>query len=564
MLGAPTQVEMQEAIRAALRSGQHQDAKASLDTALRLWPKAYWALLLQGDVLAAGGDTDAALDYFRALEQRFPNNLHASLRVVRLLLEQDRIAEARTAFADVVWPSAARGEDKSALLTALSPRHGDLDATVRFLERLLPGNERDPVLLARLGAIRDRLGQPDEALALFEDAAALGPLPAYAQPIYADLLIFSGRSEVALPIAQALAAARPDRIDCAMRMVLALSRLGRSHEAALMLKQAAERWPDDWRLLFRFNRSKPLPPVTEATFDIIRANWGRGRFEDRAGFQYALACLCRGMMDTALQSLHSIQHPGPASHMAKALELALSKFSPAQWHARGRLADDPAAELQFVQVDGADTTIMIFGGIIGGVSYLPFRYVDTLLAGYRANVVYLRDYAFQAYFTGISSIAPNREETIRRLDDIARRLGTRRLITLGTCAGGFAAVRYGTRLGAEAVASFGAPTTLEPEFKVAGKLKSGYDPDNAKRALVHFQEGKDLIRDMMEAPTTRLFHYYATQYPPEAEHAERLRGLGNVVLRPMPGIDHHFGALHAVAGDAFDRLLTEDLGIPLP
>jgi tetratricopeptide (TPR) repeat protein len=549
-------------IQTALREGRVGDARATLETVLRVRPNDIRPLLMLGEILVAEGQGATAITHYRELQGRFPGNFWVPLRLVRLLFQEDQLAEARVVFTKFVWPSAAGDDDKAALINALSHRHGDLEETANFLEGLLPGNERHAVLLTRLASIRERQNRLDEALDLFETAAALAPLPPYARPIFADLLIGSGRADAALPITRELAADNPHRVDHAQRLILVLSLVGQQHEASVLLKNAVEKWPGDWRLLYRFNRLKPEPPITEEIFAIVHARWRDALMEDRVRFQFALACLRRGLTDEALSIMRPIQSEGPVGHMTRPLESALGKLSPAEWCVRSRLLDDPTAELQTVAVPGADTAIFIFAGIGGGFSYLPLSHIDAVLADYHASVVYLRDYSARAYFEGIRAVAPTREETVRRLGEIATGLGARRVVMLGSSVGGFAAIRYATELGADAAVSFSAPTTLDPEFELVGKLNSGDNPGRMKRALGILVPGeKDLVRDIAQAPATRVFYYYAEQYSAENEHAQRFSGLSNVALRPISAVSDHFVVLHAIADGEFDRLLVDDLGI---
>jgi len=553
--------ELKDGIRAALKDGRSDDAKAMLSVALDRWPDSYWTLMLRAEVMGASGAVAAALEEYRAIHEAFPDKHPPVLGMIRLLLQQDRLSEARAVFEDVVWPGAAPDDSKSQLITALSPRHGKLGETADFLEGLLARNRSNATVLTRLAVVRGAQRRLDEAVRLFDEAAAFGPLPDYAQAIRADLLLTGGRGTDGLALASELAATNPHRVDHTQRLILAYSFGGAPRNAALLMKQAATKWPREWRLLHLFNRMPPLPPLWQEIFAVFEDGLNIATADPRALFQFARASLRQGRTELALSALAPIAREASSGHMAKPLESALRKFSPAEWRARSRLADDPAAEFQFVPVAGADTTIVVFGGTDGCFSYLPFGHLDALISAYRANVIYLRDYRSLAYFEGVSSLAPNAEQTVVRLRDILERHETRRVITVGCSVGGFAAIRYGAQLGAQAAITFGAPTTLDKEFQADVKFGTGYDPGTRKRALsIHLLGEKDLIRDIVRAETMRVFVYYSTQHRSSVAHADRLRGLSNVELRPQE-ISDHYVALHAIVDDSFDRLVGDEIGV---
>src|SRR5580704_6154373 len=214
---------MRDDIRAALNGGQYDQAKSMLAVALEHWPGAYGFLVLRAEVLGASGEIAAALEDLRAIHERFPDDHLAALGMTRLLLEYDRLAEARAVFEDDVWPVAAPGASKTEFINALAPRHGKLGETVNFLERLDTARPGNPVVLTRLAVIRSRQGLWEESLDLFDKVAATDPLPEYAQAIRADLLLACGRMPESLALARELAAANPHRVDHTHRLILTLT-----------------------------------------------------------------------------------------------------------------------------------------------------------------------------------------------------------------------------------------------------------------------------------------------------------------------------------------------------
>ncbi|MGI9243864.1 MAG: tetratricopeptide repeat protein, partial [Verrucomicrobiales bacterium] len=86
---------------------------------------------------------------------------------------------------------------------------GDLEKAAEQVEAILAAERNDYENLAQLGKFRERLGQNEEAIALYRESIALRPHPETLKTL-ADLLRGLGRSDEAIPQYQAALEQRPD------------------------------------------------------------------------------------------------------------------------------------------------------------------------------------------------------------------------------------------------------------------------------------------------------------------------------------------------------------------
>ena len=241
--------------------------------------------------------------------------------------------------------------------------------------------------------------------------------------------------------------------------------------------------------------------------------------DERWQFQYALACLEWGSTQDAVRALSAIPSGTPAARMSEPLRRAIASRPAASWRAAARFEDDRSRDVQIVRVAGAATTILVFTGLGGRLAYLPVGHLDTVLAAFAANVVYLRDVSSRAYLDGIASLG-DLPDTLAHLARLATELGAPRLVTMGNSIGGFGAVRYAARLGAAAALSFAGPTTLDssatPDLAAAEEA-----PGNSGLRDLGMQRvtENDLVPDIAGSPAMRVTYCFGAASDAEIAHA---------------------------------------------
>ena len=178
---------------------------------------------------------------------------------------------------------------------------------------------------------------------------------------------------------------------------------------------------------------------------------------------------------------------------------------------------------------GADTLLLCFGGTANRM-FVATTLLDRLLQKLPVNVVYLHDVA-ESYFMGaIEGLGATYAENLAALDALRRAAGATRLLCLGTCIGGYAALRYGLDLGAEAV------LCLSPRLRT----RQGDDASDEAAAVRAFGTRinlRDLLTEAKAPPATTIL--YAERNPLDAAEGQDLDGAPGVVSHPFVGLNTH-------------------------
>lgn len=83
-----------------------------------------------------------------------------------------------------------------------------------------------------------------------------------------------------------------------------------------------------------------------------------------------------------------------------------------------------------------------------------------ILATLNVNVIYLRDLKHNWYLNGVPGVGNTVEEITNFLLDQKALYSFRKIITIGASAGGFAALLYGSRIGADVIMAFSPQTFM--------------------------------------------------------------------------------------------------------
>lgn len=271
-----------------------------------------------------------------------------------------------------------------------------------------------------------------------------------------------------------------------------------------------------------FDNGQPLPPVPAAArdrmilLDIIIA-FGQ--------IEAARACARACYPDDA-------SSPNPVLTGLNHLQ-ALLGHMPALPEGQADLADDPTLDVQIVPRPGADRLLLVF---TGGAHKLngPLAVAHRWLCRLGSHIAYLRDFAGLHFLGGIGSLGAGYPAMIDGLHGIARSLGARRILCLGSSSGSYGALNCGLDLGARRILCLAGPTVLDgavPLLLERHRLLGPDAPPLDTGAL-------DLARRYAAAerrPRVRmLFGADNAVDRREAEHLGRVPGVELVPLRGSP------------------------------
>ena len=148
--------------QAAWNAGQSELAFTEVRAALLLRPEWEQAALLQGQFLQRTSNADA-LAYYQGYLKRHPRAMDVRLNYARLLVTDQKYAEARSEF-QALMKEFPDNPDVALAVGLLSLQLHDFDAAEAQLQRALETNYKDP------DAVRLYLGQANEERKRFDEA----------------------------------------------------------------------------------------------------------------------------------------------------------------------------------------------------------------------------------------------------------------------------------------------------------------------------------------------------------------------------------------------------------
>ena len=532
---------------------------ARIAAARAAWPGDLRLRLLEGEWHEKSGRAGAAEAAYRDAAAAHPANPWPAARLAGLLLATGRAAAVQAMFAPSIWTAALPEATRTALLSRLVAAMPDLAARATFLNGLLRGEADDRFVLLKLAALRFRQRDRAEAARLFEAARRHGTLPVESELLELELHLAAGRFAQALELALALHARHPDRIDFARRTIQTAHFAHRPDLLVELVDRALARWPEDWLLLFRYNRAA-LPAAPDAAlFARLAAQAGLRKGDDRWLFQFAVACLRQRRTDEALALLPRLAQGSPVSPMAGPLHAAMATRD--AWESGRIVVNDAEVDVQVVRHPAARATLVVLAGVQGGIGYLPFSHVDALLAGHDAHVVYLRDRHARAFTAGVRGLAPDEAGTVAALGGLLASLGGVPAITMGASIGGLAAVRLACQLRCAGAISFAGPVHLG-----GGEGDAGEGGESVRQSItaMFLRDAPGVPEMLRAAPGTRAYQCFGPGYAPDAADAALLTGLANAVPVEVASCFDHFVAEHMIADGSFGRIVERAMAEAAP
>ena len=183
----------------------------------------------------------------------------------------------------------------------------------------------------------------------------------------------------------------------------------------------------------------------------------------------------------------------------------------------------------------SDTVIFVFTGLAQATA-IPITLLDVAFAKLNLTTVYLRDVNRLFFNQGIQSVATDFDETVLYLKKLYKQLNGKKLIVIGTSAGGYAAVRYGYALEADKICTFGAPFNITAEF-----MKHDLRAKIAiKRQQIYHESILDLANVIKKGHyAIPIEAYYGEEHPLDKRSAEHVIGFPCVIDKKLPGVSEH-------------------------
>jgi hypothetical protein len=213
-------------------------------------------------------------------------------------------------------------------------------------------------------------------------------------------------------------------------------------------------------------------------------------------------------------------------------------------------AEDQASEDRgyWVVPANSDTTLIAFTGMAQRLG-LSIYFMHSLLGRLNANLIYLFDWSHSYYFGGVSGLGGDVNTTVRRLHGICADLKSRRVLCLGQSAGGFGALHYGLKLGADGIMTF-SPKILPV---VAGRTRDRIGTRIGRPLTEDETNLRHQIASAERAPHIEIV--YGTENVADVASARHLFGLPRVVERPLQGVSNHGTIQETVSSNTFGTLI---------
>jgi tetratricopeptide (TPR) repeat protein len=197
------------------------------------------------DLYESVGDTEAALDTYRTLVERFPSNVEARLDLARKLADAHESREAITLYESIEQQMAGATAQMYMTMLQLYRRLNDTENVGRVLRALVDLRPDEDLFTQLLGQYYLKEGQTEAAIQLYEDVLSTHPNDMNTAMALADLYRENGRTARADSLMNTLSRVEGATADQLVERARAL--YGRSHtddasarQATRFLEQALE------------------------------------------------------------------------------------------------------------------------------------------------------------------------------------------------------------------------------------------------------------------------------------------------------------------------------------
>jgi len=224
--------------------------------------------------------------------------------------------------------------------------------------------------------------------------------------------------------------------------------------------------------------------------------------------------------------------------------------------------EDPTAPLCSDMKVDSSTLLLAFGGMKGKLDIPPFEFFG-LTGEMPTKRLFVRDLKQAWYHRGVRRHGATIPAVAEHLERIIARQRIERLVVVGTSAGGYAALIFGSLLGADRVLCWGPQTTLDLEL--LGQMEDHRWDDKIARLVSDHHLDEEWIDLRRALPGARIAQtqyelFFDDSYLPDRLHVERLVGVDGVQLRPVAGGEHEVARQMRKTGE-LEQVLRSALGV---
>ena len=531
-----------------IAEGAHEQAARRISIELERSPNFLPARMAEVRLEMARNNTARAIELGEILFVQRPENAWLWLLRIQSLVCADQLEDAQMVFGKDLMRLTPEEAVVNSALNALLPRLALRDQ-VNMLKTALERHPDSQTLQLRLAMRAQPLGDNALAIEMLRRAEQAAPLPEYARQLRSLLYPYMGTMQEASDRIAAEVEAGSSDVVTLCRLSRFASAAGHFDRAQLALHRVIELHPLEMRSLYRLNRVF----LTKDEDETIHQHLSRVATKVTPGLswqlQFVLFSLRTGHDHRGRELLTQLLGHESTGPTARLLLAALEELGPAD--PRPELAGD--SHVRVVRRDAAQGTLVVFGGLLGGLSYLHFRLIDRLFADLPIHVVYLRDPFGCNYLNGIPELGSDEGAMRSALQSICNTLGGGPVVTLGGSGAGYSALRMGLALGARRVVSLAGFVTPTP-VQLGGE----------SRPFPVFEElfgsdltAHDLRPELQRCSETRLIQIVGGNYQPDLDQARTLEGIANAETVVMDGVDTHHVVLPAVIDGTLIRKLHE-------
>lgn len=507
------------------------DAGTRLDAALAEWQSSLVLQMLKARVLQESGQLDAARAHCQKMCVRFPQSAQPDKLLAILALGQGD-AELAAKHASAAEQKGLQAAELFNLQVRIARARGDRPAQRQWLEQLAALKDQpDPTLGRQFARLRAGSRRRSAGRDVLEQPSAAPVSDAKAHEGIARAAIAAGDLDRAEMAFSSLSTLQPDDPAWLSDRLFFLRAAGRSLEANEQMRLAIERGLGGYRL-FRKVSAAALPRDLQQ--HVLR--WATSVKPGAPAAERAKAAEALADFGVPLQpQLLNIEAPGKQESVRLSRLDWLKHAPPDHLLKRQVLQGASDEEAVIAPGDRAETVALVFTGLADR-AMVPLPSLDRYLAALGISAVYLRDFSRLMFLRGISSKAADLAGTVRWLGDLLGQWGTRRILSLGTSAGGYAAIHYGMALGADRIVAFSTPTNLGADFN--------REDGRARLVALKVQTLPEELLDlrplvMRNAGRTPIHLVYGAGMRQDAHHARHVEGLPGVHLHPLEGFERH-------------------------